>query len=179
MKPMLRSSNNVICHPFIANLRVEGRNMFRHRTFRTNKRVTARFAIAVAALTMIGISANDVSASAPLPAGAGDFVPTVDFGSALKDLVSLSSTPCKVAQSNVSALPTGDTLTLPATDLMKALAIGNAVKAKSDSLINLSCSAGLTLAGTEKAISGTITNATLGLSGTFALKCQFKQDLKV
>ena len=153
--------------------------MFRHRTFRTNKRVTARFAIAVAALTMIGISANDVSASAPLPAGAGDFVPTVDFGSALKDLVSLSSTPCKVAQSNVSALPTGDTLTLPATDLMKALAIGNAVKAKSDSLINLSCSAGLTLAGTEKAISGTITNATLGLSGTFALKCQFKQDLKV
>lgn len=137
-------------------------------------------ALVVGFIASIGTGVHQVGASAaPLPAGIGDFVPTVDFGSALKDLVSLASTPCKVSQSNVAELPIGDTLTLPATDLLKAMAIGNAVKAKSDSLIAMSCAAGLSLAGTEKAISGTITNSSLGLSGSFALKCQFKQDLKV
>jgi hypothetical protein len=141
--------------------------------------VLTRSLLVVGCVASIGIGAQQVDASAaPLPAGVGDFVPTIDFGSALKDLVSLSNTPCKVTQSNVSELPTGDTLTLPATDLMKALAIGNAIKAKSDSLVTMSCTAGLSLSGTEKSISGTIANATLGLSGTFALKCQFKQNLK-
>jgi len=153
--------------------------MFGQRKKGGAMRVVTGFIVAAGFIATIASGAQQAGASAaPLPAGAGDFVPTVDFGTALKDLVSLSSTPCKVSQSNVSELPTGDTLTLPATDLMKALAIGNAIKAKSDSLVAMSCTAGLSLAGTEKSISGTITNATLGLSGTFALKCQFKQDLK-
>lgn len=140
---------------------------------------TARIAVFTASILALAAVPAQVGASSPLPAGAGDFVPTIDFGAALKDLVSLSSTPCKVASSNVAELPVGDTLTLPATDLMKALAIGNAMKAKSDSLVALSCTAGLSLAGSEKSITGTIANATLGLSGSFALKCVFKQDLKV
>ena len=154
--------------------------MFRQGKKDGAMRILTRVVVVAGIVASIGSVANHVGASAvPLPAGAGDFVPTVDFGSALKDLVSLASTPCKVSQSNVSELPTGDTLTLPATDLMKALTIGRAVAAKSDSLVAMSCTAGLSLAGTEKSISGTITNATLGLSGSFALKCQFKQDLKV
>lgn len=97
----------------------------------------------------------------------------------MKDVVSLATTPCKVGQSNITELPAGETLTLPASDLMKALTIGNAMKAKADSLVNFSCSASLNLAGSEKSITGTITNAALGLSGSFSLKCSFEQNLKV
>lgn len=146
---------------------------------RSKAAVALRCAVVVATATFVGASAHSVGASSPLPAGAGDFVPTVDIGSAMKDIVSLASTPCKVGQSNVSELPAGETLTLPASDLMKALTIGNAMKAKADSLATLSCSAALNLAASEKSINGTITNAALNLSGTFALKCTFEQNLKV
>ena len=122
---------------------------------------------------------NSVQASAALPSGAGDFVPVVDLGSALGDLANLASTPCKVGSSNITELKAGDSLTLPATDLMKALAVANELKAKSDSLVDLSCSATMTVSGSEKAVSGTVSNAALGLSGTFALKCTFRQDLRI
>lgn len=120
-----------------------------------------------------------VQASAALPSGAGDFVPVVDLGSALGDLATLASTPCKVGSSNITELKAGDNLTLPATDLMKALAVANELKAKSDSLVDLSCSAAMTVSGSERSVSGTVTNAALGLSGTFALKCTFRQDLRI
>lgn len=157
--------------------------LYKH-SFRTGvnhpkKRVAGWLAIACLATALVGASMAPVAASSPLPAGAGDFVPTIDIGAAMKDIVSLASTPCKVGQSNISDLAVGETLTLPASDLMKALAIGNAMKAKADSLVNFSCSAALALSGSEKSISGTITNATLGLSGTFSLKCTFEQNLKV
>ncbi|MFM7411448.1 MAG: hypothetical protein ACKO3L_11750, partial [Actinomycetota bacterium] len=122
---------------------------------------------------------NSVQASAALPTGAGDFVPVVDLGSALGDLATLASTPCKVGSSNITELKVGDSLTLPATDLMKALAVANELKAKSDSLVALTCTASMTVAGSEKSVSGTVTNAALGLSGTFALKCTFRQSLQI
>jgi hypothetical protein len=118
-------------------------------------------------------------ASSPLPSGAGDFVPVVDLGGALSELATLASTPCTVGSSNITELKAGDTLTLPATDLAKALAVASELRAKSDSLVDLSCSASMTVTGSERSISGTVTNAALGLSGTFSLKCTFRQDLRI
>lgn len=120
-----------------------------------------------------------VGASAALPTGAGDFVPNVDLGAALAELATLSSTPCKVESSNITELKTGDSLTLPATDLMKALAVANELKAKSDSRVDLVCSSSMAVSGSERSVSGTVTNAALGLSGTFALKCTFRQNLQI
>jgi hypothetical protein len=122
---------------------------------------------------------NSVHASAVLPNGAGEFVPSVDLGAALAELATLSSTPCKVGSSNITELKTGDTLTLPATDLMKALAVASELKAKSDSLVDLACSSSMAVSGSERSVSGTVTNAALGLSGTFALKCTFRQNLQI
>jgi len=141
------------------------------------RRVVLVFGMVCAGL--VASQVTSVSASSPLPVGAGDFVPTIDLGSALADLSNIPSTTCKVGSSNISELPVGEALTLPASDLMKALAVANAMKAKSDSLVALACSASMTIAGQEKAVTGTIANAALGLSGTFALKCTFKQDLRV
>lgn len=128
---------------------------------------------------IVASQVTSVSASSPLPTGAGDFVPTIDLGSALADLSNIPSTACKVGSSNISELSVGESLTLPATDLIKALAVANAMKSKSDSLVALSCSASMTIAGQEREVTGTIANAALGLNGTFALKCTFKQDLRV
>ena len=125
------------------------------------------------------LSVGNVSATSPLVAGAGDFVPTVDLGSALADLATLSSTPCKVDSSNINELKSGDGLTLPATDITKALAVAGELKAKSDSLVSLSCSTSMIVSGSEKSVTGTVTNAALGLSGSFALKCTFRQDLQI
>lgn len=141
------------------------------------RRVVLVFGMVCAGL--VASQVTSVSASSPLPVGAGDFVPTIDLGSALADLSNIPSTTCKVGSSNISELPVGEALTLPASDLMKALAVANAMKAKSDSLVALACSASMTIAGQEKEVTGTIANAVLGLSGTFALKCTFKQDLRV
>ena len=141
------------------------------------RRVVLVFGVVCAGL--VASQVTSVSASSPLPVGAGDFVPTIDLGSALADLSNIPSTTCKVGSSNISELPVGEALTLPASDLMKALAVANAMKAKSDSLVALACSASMTIAGQEKEVTGTIANAVLGLSGTFALKCTFKQDLRV
>lgn len=140
-----------------------------------------RFLSVVAVLLSVATTGvmNSVQASAALPTGAGDFVPVVDLGSALGDLATLASTPCKVGSSNITELKVGDSLTLPATDLMKALAVANELKAKSDSLVALTCTASMTVAGSEKSVSGTVTNAALGLSGTFALKCTFRQSLQI
>jgi len=122
---------------------------------------------------------NSVQASATLPSGASNFVPVIDLGSALGDLATLASTPCKVGSSNINELKAGDSLTLPATDLMKALAVANELKAKSDSLVDLTCSPSMIVSGSEKSVAGTVTNAALGLSGTFALKCTFRQSLQI
>lgn len=122
---------------------------------------------------------NSVQASAALPSGASNFVPVIDLGSALGDLATLASTPCKVGSSNITELKAGDSLTLPATDLMKALAVANELKAKSDSLVDLTCSPSMIVSGSEKSVAGTVTNAALGLSGTFALKCTFRQSLQI
>lgn len=130
-------------------------------------------------VSVLATSLTTVSASAPLPVGAGDFVPTIDLGSALADLSGLSATPCKVTSSNITELAVGDGLTLPSNDLAKALLVANALKAKSDSLVSLSCTASMTISGQEKEVKGTISNATLGLNGTFTLKCTFKQDLRI
>ncbi|MFZ9697185.1 MAG: hypothetical protein ACO3C5_06070 [Ilumatobacteraceae bacterium] len=125
------------------------------------------------------LAATSVHGSAVLPSGAGDFVPVVDLGSALSELVTLASTPCKVESSNITELKAGDNLTLPATDIAKALAVANELKGKSSSLVDLSCSASMTVAGSERSVAGTVTNAALGLSGAFALKCMFRQDLRI
>ncbi|MBU6226310.1 MAG: hypothetical protein KGQ43_01860 [Acidobacteria bacterium] len=122
---------------------------------------------------------NSVQASAALPSGASNFVPVIDLGSALGDLATLASTPCKVGSSNINELKAGDSLTLPATDLMKALAVANELKAKSDSLVDLTCSPSMIVSGSEKSVAGTVTNVALGLSGTFALKCTFRQSLQI
>jgi len=141
------------------------------------RRVVFVFGMVVAGIVTSQVTS--VSASSPLPTGAGDFVPTIDLGPALAELSNIPSTACKVGSSNISELIVGDSLTLPATDLIKALAVANALKSKNDSLVALSCSASMSIAGKEKEVTGTITNAALGLNGTFLLKCTFKQDLRV
>ncbi len=141
------------------------------------RRVLFGFGLVAAGVVASGVTT--VSASSPLPPGVGDFVPTIDLGAALADLSNVPSTSCKVGSSNISELGVGDALTLPASDLIKALAVANGLKGKSDSLVALSCVASMTIAGQEKAITGTITNSSLGLTGSFVLKCTFKQDLRV
>lgn len=141
------------------------------------RRVLFGFGLVAAGVVASGVTT--VSASAALPSGAGDFVPTIDVGAALADLSNVPSTSCKVGSSNISELGVGDALTLPASDLIKALAVANGLKGKSDSLVALSCSASMTIAGQEKVITGTIANASLGLTGSFVLKCTFKQDLRI
>lgn len=141
------------------------------------RKITAIFGIV--AVSVVASAMTSVSASAPLPAGAGDFVPTIDLGSAFADLSGLSSTPCKVGSSNISELSTGDSLTLPSADLAKAYAVATALKNKSDSLVSLSCTASMSIAGQEKEVKGTISNAALGLNGAFTLRCTFKQDLQI
>lgn len=135
--------------------------------------------VCASAMCAVGVPAVSATATSPLPAGVGDFVPTVDLGPALADLAGLSSTPCNVGSSNITELKPGDTLTLPASDLRKALAVADELKAKNDSLVAMTCTATLSLSGAEKAITGTVTNAALGLTGTFALKCTFKQELGI
>ena len=142
--------------------------------------VPKRFcAVAVVLSSATTLAATSVHGSAVLPSGAGDFVPVVDLGSALSELATLASTPCKVESSNITELKAGDNLTLPATDIAKALAVANELKVKSSSLVDLSCSASMTVAGSERSVAGTVTNAALGLSGAFALKCMFRQDLRI
>lgn len=141
------------------------------------RRILIVFGIVAAGVVASGVTS--VSASSALPPGVGDFVPTIDLGAALADLSNVPSTSCKVGSSNISELAVGDALNLPASDLIKALAVANALKGKSDSLVALSCSASMTIAGQEKEITGTIVNSSLGLTGSFVLKCTFKQDLRV
>lgn len=136
-------------------------------------------ALAVISASLVPVAPVSASAVVPLPAGAGDFVPVVDLGSALTDLAAVSATPCTVKSSNITQLTTGDPLTLPFSDLARGLAIATELRTKSDSLVALSCSASLSVAGSEKLVTGTISSAALALDGTFSLRCTFKQDLKV
>lgn len=122
---------------------------------------------------------TSVSASSPLPVGAGEFVPTIDLGSALADLTNVPMTACKVGSSNISALSVGETFNLPASDPTKTLAVATGLKGKSDSLVSLDCSASMVIAGNEKEVTGTVVNDALSLSGSFTLKCTFKQSLTV
>ncbi len=139
-----------------------------------------RFSVVCASIICaVGVPAVGATAASPLPVGVGDFVPTVDLGPALADLAGLSSTPCNVGSSNITELKRGDTLTLPASDLSKALAVAEELKSKKDSLVALTCTATLSLSGAERSVAGTVTNAALGLTGTFALACTFKQELGI
>ena len=122
-------------------------------------------------------SAQIVKSSATLPAGAGDFVPTIDLSSDLASLVNVASSPCTVSESNIAAMPVGATLTLPPTDYAQLLSAFTAIKAKADSRVSLSCSPELKMGGEERTISGTVTNAALSLSGSFTLKCVFQEGL--
>ena len=121
--------------------------------------------------------AQALKSSAALPAGAGDFVPTIDLSSDLASLVNVVSSPCTVSESNITPMPVGATLTLPPSDLGQFLTALTAIKAKADSRVALLCSPELKMGGEERTISGTVTNAALSLSGSFTLKCVFEEGL--
>lgn len=117
-------------------------------------------------------------ANATLPAGAGDFVPTVNLASTLSDLAQPGNTQCSVVSTNVVSIPVGDTLTFP-VDPMKGLALVNGLKSRADSLVSMTCTQALSMAGTERVITGSITSEALSLSGTFTLACTFRENIKV
>ncbi len=122
-------------------------------------------------------SAQVTTSSTALPADAGEFIPTIDLSADLASLVSVVSSPCAVAESNISVMPVGATLTLPPTDFAQFLSALTAIKAKADSRVALLCSPELKMSGEERTIKGTVTNAALGLSGSFSLKCIFQETL--
>lgn len=119
-----------------------------------------------------------VVAGSPLPAGAGDFVPTVDLAATLSDLAQLANTQCNVVSSNVTSLPVGEPFSLP-VDPMKGLLLVNGLKSRADSAVAMACTPAISMAGTERTVTGTITSQALGASGTFTLACTFEQNLKV
>ena len=138
--------------------------------------------VAVAGLLLLasttGVATAQVTtSSAALPAGAGEFVPTIDLSADLASLVSVVSSPCAVSESNISVMPVGATLTLPPTDFAQFLSALTAIKAKADSRVALLCSPELKMSGEERTIKGTVTNAALSLSGSFSLKCIFQESL--
>lgn len=125
-----------------------------------------------------GVASAQVTTSSPvIPAGAGDFVPTIDLSADLASLVNVVSSPCAVSESNISVMPVGATLTLPPTDIAQFLSAIYAIKTKADSRVALLCSPELKMGGEERTIKGTITNSALNLSGSFTLKCIFQESL--
>ena len=124
-------------------------------------------------------SANSAGALDALPPGYSDLVPEVDFGPAMSSLVNIGSTPCTVKSSNVSALPVETKIDLPPSDLMQFAGALGTMRSSSSSLVTLDCVSNLQFDGTEKVITGTVTNTALNLKGTFSLKCSFKQSLAV
>ena len=131
----------------------------------------------IASLSLGG--ANSAGALEALPPGYSDLVPEVDFGPAMSSLVNIGSTPCTVKSSNVSTLPVATKIELPPADLMQFAGALGTMKSNSSSLVTLDCSSNLEFDGTEKIITGTVTNTALSLKGTFSLKCSFKQSLTV
>ena len=139
--------------------------------------ITALAGLLLLASTTGVATAQVTTSSTALPAGAGDFVPTIDLSADLASLVNVVSSPCTVSESNISVMPVGGTLTLPPTDIAQFLSALTAIKAKADSRVALSCSPELKMSGEERTISGTVTNAALSLSGSFTLKCIFQESL--
>ena len=125
------------------------------------------------------ISSGTASAINALPAGYGDLVPEADFGPAMSTLVKIGTTSCVVKSSNVSGLPVQTKLDLPPADLMQFAGILADIKTKSNSLIALNCTPTILFTATEKTITGTVANKALGLTGSFSLKCSFKQSMTV
>ena len=103
-------------------------------------------------------SANSAGALDALPPGYSDLVPEVDFGPAMSSLVNIGSTPCTVKSSNVSALPVATKIDLPPSDLMQFAGALGTMKSSSSSLVTLDCVSNLQFDGTEKVITGTVTN---------------------
>ena len=139
--------------------------------------ITALAGLLLLASTTGVATAQVTTSSTALPAGAGDFVPTIDLSADLASLVNVVSSPCTVSESNISVMPVGATLTLPPTDFAQFLSALTAIKAKADSRVALLCSPELKMSGEERTISGTVTNAALSLSGSFTLKCVFQESL--
>ena len=151
--------------------------MVRRVTMKTNFRNVLLSGAIIASLNLGG--AHSVGALDALPLGYSDLVPEVDFGPAMSSLVNIGSTPCTVKSSNVSALPVTTKIDLPPADLMQFAGALGTMKSNSSSLVTLDCSSNLQFDGTEKIITGTVTNTALSLKGTFSLKCSFKQSLTV
>jgi hypothetical protein len=124
-------------------------------------------------------SVNSAGALNALPPGYSDLVPEVDFGPAMSSLVNIATTACTVKSSNVSALPVATKIDLPPADLMQFAGALGTMKSSGTSLVTLDCASNLQFDGTEKVITGTVTNAALALKGTFSLKCSFKQSFTV
>ena len=114
-----------------------------------------------------------------LPAGYGDFVPEVDFGPAMSTLVDIGATPCVVKSSNVSSLPAQTKMDLPPADIMQFLGVLTEMKRSSTSLVAFECTPTIRFTAAETSITGKVSNQSLGLTGTFLLKCSFKQSITV
>ena len=132
-----------------------------------------------AVLVAAFISGSQASAIDALPAGYGDLVPEADFGPAMSTLVKIGTTSCVVKSSNVSGLPVQTKLDLPPADLMQFAGILADIKTKSASLVALDCTPTILFSATEKTITGTVANKGLGLTGSFSLKCSFKQSVTI
>ncbi len=132
----------------------------------------------VIASLSVGV-ANSAGALGALPPGYSDLVPEVDFGPAMSSLVNIATTACTVKSSNISALPVATKIDLPPADLLQFAGVLATMKSSSSSLVTLDCVSNLQFDGTEKVITGTVTNTALDLKGTFTLKCSFKQSLAV
>ena len=145
----------------------------------TKNRAIRNTFIGAAILVSTLLAGGTASAEDALPVGYGDFVPEVDFGPAMSTLVNIGTTPCVVKSSNVSSLPAQTKMDLPPADLMQFVGVLNQMKANSSSLIAFECTPTVNFTAAEKSITGTVTNKALGLTGSFLLKCSFKQSVTI
>jgi len=145
----------------------------------TKNRAIRKTLIGAAVLVSALLTGGAVSAVDALPAGYGDFVPEVDFGPAMSSLVNIGTTPCVVKSSNVSSLPAQTKMDLPPADLVQFIGVLSQMKTDSSSLVAFDCTPTVNFTASEKSVTGTVANKALGLTGSFLLKCSFKQSITI
>jgi hypothetical protein len=137
-------------------------------------RILLPIVLGVSALGVV--TSSPVSALPPLPAGAGDITPDVNWSQFMTPIMNAGSITCSVTSvSNSTETTVGATINPTANPFVDGLKLRNII-ADSDANVGATCTSEVTVPTSEITVTGTISApsmpADVGTAGNMTLKCR-------
>ncbi len=140
------------------------------------KRVRILLSVVLGISTLGVVSSSPVSALPPLPAGAGDITPDVNWSQFMTPIMNAGSITCTVTSvSNTTETTQGAVINPTANPFVDGLKLRNII-ADSDANVGATCTSEVTVPTSDITVTGTISApsmpADIGTAGSMTLKCK-------